>query len=92
MPNPEPAAPHVPERPYQIVSIEQADPPPEAEGQSWHCYVISQGDNLIQGYRQGNLKVVTAAVEEIVVQLNARRLGKRGRVQLVPTPRKRAGS
>jgi hypothetical protein len=28
------------------------------------------------------------AVEEIVAQLNDRRLGKRGRVNLVPTPRK----
>lgn len=92
MPTPEPAAPHVPERPYTIVSIEQADAPPEGDGELWHCYVISQGDNMIQGFRQGDLEGVTTAVEEIVAQLNSRRLGKRGRVQLVPTPRKRAGS
>ena len=53
-------------------------------------YVIAQGANRIEGHRQGKLKAVTQAVEEIVAQLNERRLGKRGRVNLVPTPKKTA--
>ena len=74
--------------PYEIVSVRQADAPPGTEGSDWHYYEIAQGGNTIQGYRQGNLKAVTQAVEEIVTQLNERQLGKRGRVNLVPTPKK----
>ncbi len=77
-------------QPYEIVSIKRAEAPPGPEGTGWHHYVISQGNNRISGHRQGTLKGVTLAVEEIVVQLNERQLGKRGRVNLVPTPKKRA--
>ena len=76
-------------QPYEIVSVQRAEPPPGVEGSDWYRYVITQGDNTINGCRQGNLKAVTIAVEEIVVQLNERRLGKRGRVNLVPTPKKK---
>ena len=75
-------------QPYEIVSVQRAEPPPGLEGSNWYRYVITQGSNTINGCRQGNLKAVTLAVEEIVVQLNERRLGKRGRVNLVPTPKK----
>ncbi len=75
-------------QPYEIVSVQRAEPPPGLEGSDWYRYVITQGSNTINGCRQGNLKAVTLAVEEIVVQLNERRLGKRGRVNLVPTPKK----
>ncbi len=51
-------------------------------GTDWHCYIIEQGKNTIRGYKQGSLKVVTKSVEEIVMQLNERRFGKRGRVHL----------
>lgn len=67
---------------YEIASIAPADPPEDAVGTGWHCYVIEQGDNTIRGYRQGNLEAVTEAVEEIVARLNERRYGRRGRVQL----------
>ena len=77
-------------QPYEIVSVKRTDPPSGMEGTGWHHYVISQGDNRISGYRQGTLKAVTTAVEEIVGQLNERQLGKRGRVNLVPAPKKRA--
>ena len=76
-------------QPYEIVSVRRAEPPPGAEGSDWHRYVIAQGTNTINGCRQGNLKAVTWAVEEIVAQLNERRLGKRGRVHLVMTPKKK---
>jgi len=70
-------------QPYEIVSIQRAEPPPGAEGPYWNRYVIAfEGSNTINGYQQGNLRVVTRAVEEIVAQLNERHLGKRGRVQL----------
>ncbi len=76
--------------PYEIVSVRRAEPPPGTEGSVWYRYVITQGTNTIDGWRQGNQKAVTEAVEEIVTQLNERRLHKRGRVHLVPTPKKTA--
>ena len=75
-------------QPYEIVSVQRAEPPPGLEGSNWYRYVITQGSNTINGCRQGNLNAVTLAVEEIVVQLNERRMGKRGRVNLVPSPKK----
>jgi hypothetical protein len=77
-------------QPYEIVSVKRTDPPSGMEGSGWHHYIISQGGNRISGYRQGTLTAVTSAVEEIVGQLNERQLGKRGRVNLVPAPKKRA--
>jgi len=74
---------------YEMVSIRRAEPPPGAEGSDWYRYVIAfGGSNNIQGCRQGNLNVVTGAVEEIVAQLNLRHRGKHGRVHLVPTPKR----
>ncbi len=75
--------------PYEIVSVRRAEPPPGTEGSTWYRYVITQGTNTIDGWRQGNHKAVTEAVEEIVTQLNERRLHKRGRVHLVMTPKKK---
>ena len=67
---------------YEIVSVEPTDPPPGMAGTGWHCYVIEQGKNTIRGYQQGKLKAVTQSVQEIVIRLNERRYGKRGRVHL----------
>ncbi len=78
------------EQPYEIVSVRRAKPPSGTEGSNWHRYVIAfEGRNSIHGCRQGGLKAVTRAVEEIVAQLNERHLGKPGRVNLIPTPKKR---
>jgi hypothetical protein len=80
-------------QPYEIVSVRRAKPPPGAEGSNWHRYVIAfEGASTIRGHRQGQLKAVTRAVEEIVAQLNERHLkqsGKRGRVDLVWPPKKK---
>ncbi len=77
------------EQPYEIVSVRRAKLPPGGKGSNWHQYVIAfEGRSTIHGYQPGNLKAVTRAVEEIVAQLNERHLGKRGRVNLVPTPKK----
>jgi hypothetical protein len=65
---------------YEIVSIQRAEPPPGAEGANWYRYVISfEGIDSINGCRQGSLKAVTSAVEEIIGQLNERHSKKRGK-------------
>ena len=65
---------------YEIVSIKRAEPPPDAQGSNWYRYVIAfEGTNTIHGCRQGGLKAVTIAVEEIIIQLNERHSKKRGR-------------
>jgi hypothetical protein len=72
------------EQPYKIVSVRRAAPPPGGKGSNWYRYVIAfEGTNTIHGCRQGGLKVVTRAVEEIVAQLNERHLSKPSRVHLV---------
>ena len=76
-------------RHYEIVSVRRTEPPQGVEGSNWYQYVISfEGSNTLNGYQQGSLGAVTLAVEEFVAQLNERHLGKRGRVNLVPTPKK----
>ncbi len=65
---------------YEIVSIQRAEPPPGAEGSNWHDYVIAfEGTKTVHGCRQGSLRDVTSAVEEIVDQLNERHWKKRDR-------------
>ena len=78
---------------YEIELIEASDPPRDMEGSGWHHYVIGLGDIRINGYQQGSRKVVTESVQEIVVRLNERRFGKRGRVHLEMSakPKKTAG-
>ncbi len=72
------------EQPYEIVSVRRAEPPPGGKGSNWYRYVIAfEGTNTIHGCRQGGLKAVTRAVEEIVAKLNERHLSKPGRVHLV---------
>lgn len=67
---------------YQVLSVEAVKAPGNMSGTNWYCYTIGQGDNRITGYRQGDLASVNASVDEIVLRLNERRLGNRGRVQL----------
>ncbi len=76
-------------RPYEIVSVRRAKPPPGEKGSYWYRYVIAfEGTNTIHGCRQGGLKAVTRAVEEIIVKLNERHrvpkyaVGNPSRVQL----------
>jgi len=65
---------------YEIVSIRKTESPPGAVGSDWHRYEIAQGTNIINGYKQGSLNSVTAAVEENVAQLNERYLYNRSQV------------
>ena len=72
------------EPPYEVVTVRRAEAPPGAEGSNWHQYVIAfEGRNTIHGFRRGNLRTVTRAVEELVAQLNERQLSKPRRVHLV---------
>ena len=76
--------------PYEVVSIRRTKPPPGVEGSCWHHYVIAfEGSNSIDGYQQGDLRTVTSSVDEVIAQLNERHMGKRGRVNLVPGPKKK---
>ncbi len=68
---------------YRIVSLQRSKPPKGFEGSKWHRYVIGQGANTIQGYRQGEIGAVRSAVELLVAQMNERRAGKRGHAHLV---------
>ena len=77
---------------YEIESVSPAEPPQGMEGTDWHCYIIVQGANKIRGYRQGKPRAVLEAVKEIVLQLNERRGGKRGRVHVqLPSAKKQGG-
>ncbi len=68
---------------YEIVSVRRAKRPPGGKGSYWYRYVIAyEGTNTIHGCRQGGLKAVTRAVEEIIAKLNERHLDNRGRVKL----------
>ncbi len=70
-------------QPYEIVSVQRAEPPLGTKGSNWYRYVIAfEGTNIIHGCRHGSLKAVTRAVEEIVAQMNQRHLGKPGRGHL----------
>ncbi len=74
---------------YEIVSIQRAETPPDGKGSNWYRYVIAfEGSNTITGYRAGSLNAVTSGVVEMVAQLNERHRHKRGRVNLVSTPKK----
>jgi hypothetical protein len=76
---------------YEIVSVEPAEAPRGMVGTDWHHYVIQQGKNTIRGYKQGDLKTVMQAVEEMVARVNERRYGKKGRVHLtMSAPAKKA--
>ena len=67
------------DQPYEIVSVRRAEPPPGGKGSNWYRYVIAfEGTNTIHGCRQGNLKAVTSAVEEILAKLNERHRMTRG--------------
>jgi hypothetical protein len=67
---------------YEIVSIQRGEPPRGAEGSNWYRYVISfEGTDTIRGCRQGSLKAVTSALEEIIIQLNERHAKKHDRTK-----------
>ena len=69
-------------QPFKIIELIKTDPPEADDEREWYRYVISQGDKPIVGMRQGSKRSVKMAIEEVVLRMNERRLGKTGR----PTP------
>jgi hypothetical protein len=74
-----------PEDAYRLLLIEPTKAPEGSSGSDWFTYRISQGENMIRGYKRGSRATVTADVEQIVVSLNERRHVRRGRVDLTPS-------
>ena len=66
-------------QPFKIIELIKSDPPESDDEREWYRYVISQGDKPIVGLRQGSKRSVKAAIEEVVLRMNERRLGKTGR-------------
>jgi hypothetical protein len=64
---------------FRLVSIRTTSAPSGYSGRNWLVYEIAQGENIIKGYRQGDLKAETAEVERIVIALNERRHSPKGR-------------
>ena len=64
-------------QPFRIIELVRGDPPEADDNREWYRYVISQGDKPITGLRQGSKRSVKAAVDEVVLRLNERRMGKR---------------
>jgi len=77
---------------FELVSIDETKPPRGSEGTDWFCYRISQGENLIVGYRRGSLRAVKQEIKTIILGLNERRSGKRKQPVSKPAPKKTAKS
>jgi hypothetical protein len=76
--------------PFTIGEITKAEPPSGAETKNWYRYTITRGSQrAVVGHRQGSLKSVKVAVEEVVTRMNERLYGKSGRVHLTPPSKKR---
>ncbi len=81
------------EQMYELVSIDESEPPSggiETGSEDWYRYQISQGENLITGYRRGKLRTVRSEVKSIIVGLNERRSGKRKQPAARTTSKKQA--
>jgi hypothetical protein len=75
---------------FRLVTIRPAATPEGCMGRDWLVYRISQGRNVITGYRRGDLQTATADVERIVVGLNERRAASKSRPG--PKPKTTAAS
>jgi hypothetical protein len=82
------------DEPYELKAVRKTDAPAGSQGDNWIRYEITQGTNVITGYRQGSVTAIKRVAEEIVVGLNKRRSPNRGRVQLTQLKKtvKRAAS
>jgi hypothetical protein len=59
---------------FRLISIGSARAPSGCSGHDWLVYRIAQGENIITGYRRGELKTASREVETIVTSLNERRV------------------
>jgi len=60
--------------PFLLVSIDPTTGPNGDTGTDWLKYRISQGPNIVTGYRRGSQQSVVTEVERIVTALNERLL------------------
>jgi len=67
---------------YRLIGIGPVAAPSGSEGQDWLQYRIGQGNNVVTGYRRGNIHNVTRELHQVVEDLNERNLVHRGRVNL----------
>lgn len=67
------AAPRTDDEGFRLLSIDTTSTPSGCVGRDWLVYRIAQGNNIIVGYRRGDLEAVSAEVETIVTSLNDRR-------------------
>jgi hypothetical protein len=74
------------EEAYRLLAIEPVRAPEGCTGRDWLIYRIAQGDNVITGYRQGDLRAATAEVQKIIAGLNERRIASKGRPGPKPKP------
>ncbi len=68
--------------PYKLKSLTNCKPPFKAEGSNWYQYEISQGSNIITGYKCGDHKHVLESVQLNIDQLNQRQKGKYGNMNI----------
>jgi hypothetical protein len=66
----------VTDMPFRVDLISDV-PAPDGSKDIWQQYVISQGDNTITGLRPGARVEVARQLDEMVAQLNQRRMGKK---------------
>lgn len=59
---------------YRLVSMDHAGAPEGATGDDWLVYRISQGTNIVTGYRRGAREDVDVALRLMVEALNSRLL------------------
>lgn len=75
---------------FRLVSISTTRAPSGCAGRDWLVYRIAQGDNVITGYRRGDLATASADVESIVAALNGRR--RSAKPKPGPKPGRRAAT
>ena len=66
------------QQPYTLNSIVSCEPPYSAVGNDWFHYKISQGSNMITGYKCGEYTQVLQSIEINIERLNQRQRGKFG--------------
>lgn len=57
---------------YEVVSVEQCDPPAGIEGGTWYHYVIKCGSSHLDGSRCGTMQQVKEHAEFFAEELNYR--------------------
>ncbi len=68
--------------PYILNSITSCEPPLQADGNNWFQYEISQGHNIITGYKCGEYAYVLESIEINIERLNQRQKGKFGTMNI----------